>query len=1162
MAISPPPPADIAERRTATMTFDRNVVVTASAGTGKTTLLVNRLLFALLYLPEPVSAHEIVALTFTNKAAEEVKTRLRKRLTACVLEGRHPIDEALAPQASMAIIQPRAAAALRALDRCVVDTFHGFAAALLHRRPLEARVDPRFREDDGRVFEAHFQEMWPAWLAVELATDAPRHDLWRKVLAPLSLETIREMALALCAETVDLASLEQAGGASESIGVWLASCERAADALMTAHPENRKIEKQVRAAREVIRASLASSDMSVAESVRDALLSLEGTVGAAKGWEDEEVTQARALVKMAHRLAEVDPEVTQAACRLLTPFVGHCRRTFIERGWMSFDGLLVSARNLLRDHPAVRREVKRRHKTILVDELQDTDPIQYEILSYIAEAEGTEATDGRQARLAPGKLFVVGDPKQSIYAFRGADITAYFDLVDRMVAQGAVHCRLTTHFRSHPALVSAINALASPLIQPIPRFQPEYDPLVSAAHCGDPLPFRRLSIHSVAVDDDADAETARRLEAASLATWLSSDVIERATIRNRAGAPVAVRPGDVTILMRSLTSVHLYAEALRRRGIPCVVEGDRHLFSAQEVIDAVNLLRVVADPTDRAALVGLLRSPVGGLTDAAIWHLHKNDQLDDRTVGEVGSEARDLYDLLQRLRDVAVRRPASDALQHIFEATPMIALAAGGEDGATAVVRIQRLQQIALSMDGTFQARVASLARRVVDGDDAPEATLQDSEADAVSLMTIHKAKGLEFPVVVLAGCHAALKDGNRKEQTQVWRDTTDGLTGLCVGSLWNLAGVYLADLESRREEAEEKRVLYVALTRAREHLALSFCETLRPPSSASYLAMLADPLSTAQTHHRMGNSDANRPALAASDASSQPVTQVTDEIGRFDLEAYLVRWGRRREAPPPPPRFIHPSHMTEETEDDRFASPSESTRLDFPQTKGRENATFVSHRKGKAAALGKQVGILAHRFLERCDFTHDPPAQTERLRQFLDRHPEENHVETRGALTEIFETFFQSEIYRILGQARILGREVPVLTTQQENDPFGPIVDGRVDLIYEYDGGLFVADYKTDRHLASDRYRQQAEVYTAAVQRGLRRAVTAFQLIGLRAGTVISMPLRGTGPCGTGVSPVVDPGQDADPIMDHGQDAHATAMIRQEAYLPRWTMGGDRPTR
>jgi len=1137
MSISRLSPADIVERRTATATFDRNVVVTASAGTGKTTLLVNRLLYVLLYLPEPVPAHEIVVLTFTNKAAGEVRARLLERLTACAAEGRHPIDEAIAPRASMAVIQSHAATALRDLDRCVVDTFHGFAASLLRRRPLEAGVDPQFREDDGRAFEDHFQETWFAWLTVELAADAPQRDVWRKVLSWVSLGTLREMALALCAETVDLASFGRTDGVYDPICTWLETMEQMANDLLATHPEDRKIVKQVRAAREVIRAMRTSPDAPVPESIRVALYSLGSTVTGTHGWDDPEVKRARALVQTAHRLAAVDPESVRAIVRLLTPFVDRCRRMFIERGWMSFDGLLVCARNLLRDHPTVRREVKRRYRVILVDELQDTDPIQYEILSYMVEAEGAEAADWRQVRLASGKLFVVGDPKQSIYAFRGADISAYRDLIDRMLAQGAVHCRLTTHFRSHPALVSAINTLAAPLIQPIPRLQPEYDPLVAAADCGGPLPFRTLSIHPVVADDDADAEDARRTEAAALAQWLSSDVIGRAAIRDRTGAEMLVRPGDVTILIRSLASVQLYAEALRRRGIPCRVEGDRHLFAAQEVIDVVNLLRVVADPTDRVALVGLLRSPVGGLTDAAIWHLHQNGWLDDRVTGDVG-EARELYDLLQRLRAVAVWRPASDALQQIFEATPVIALAAGREDGAAAVARIQRLQQIVLSIEGTFQARVAWLARQVVDGRDAPEATSLDLEADVVSLMTIHKAKGLEFPVVVLAGCHAVPTGGSQKEQAQVWRDATDGLTGLRVGGLWDLAGVYLADLESRREEEEEKRVLYVALTRASEHLALSFCQASRP-HSASYLALFGNRSPTAVLDDAVRSEsvlsatseadriDLERPTgckpvpseravgfmVQASDlqkpeempetfaAVPAPATRAKDPIGPFDLERYLLRWGRRREAPPPPPRFIHPSDMMDSSHESRW-----------------EREAFRHARHS-----GKQVGIWAHRFLEQCDFSLDPQTQAERLRQFLNRQPEADDAPTHASLAEIFETFFQSEIYRILGRSRILCREAPILMAQQENNPSGQIVDGRVDLIYENDGGLFVADYKTDQHLTPDRYRQQAETYVAAVRRSLRRAVTAFQWIDLRRGKVISMPMHGTG-----ISPVVDQRQES----------------------------------
>ena len=170
-----------------------------------------------------------------------------------------------------------------------------------------------------------------------------------------------------------------------------------------------------------------------------------------KGWTQDDVTEARALVRIAKGLGQVDGDLTALLWRLLAPFAEGFRRFFFA-GYLSFDGLLTGARNLVRDQPRVREELKRKYRSILIDEFQDTDPIQYEILLYLADASALSAKDWRAVKLTPGKVFVVGDPKQSIYAFRRADIEAYLEVIEKIIkAQDGTECRLTTNFRSDAA---------------------------------------------------------------------------------------------------------------------------------------------------------------------------------------------------------------------------------------------------------------------------------------------------------------------------------------------------------------------------------------------------------------------------------------------------------------------------------------------------------------------------------------------------------------------------------------------------------------------------------------------------------------------------------------------------------------------------------------
>jgi ATP-dependent helicase/nuclease subunit A len=1127
--------ADAAERECAIGTFDHNLVVTAGAGTGKTTLLVDRLVHLLLRNPEPLRITEIAALTFTNKAANEMKLRLREGLQSYLVArlDREPANDAETKvhreieslleryQLSKDELDARVHDALRNMERSEIGTFHSFAATLLRLYPLEAGIDPQFKEDDGKQFESIFDEQWDLWLDRELALTGSHDEDWRKILRKLTLDEIKALSKSLCFETVELqrSKLSSRGDeALEFLQPWLRNLESRAIDLLKVHTENRQNEKLVRAALTVIREFLQRGGFS--ENAPSEVRSLVAEKSISKdlqGWSEVDAVEAQELVRAARGLVQVDPLLTQQLWELLAPFIERFREFFVREGFVSFDGLLMRARNLVRDQAHVREELKRQFRAILIDEFQDTDPIQYEILLYLAEQANHSAQEWRDIKLTPGKIFVVGDPKQSIYAFRRADIEAYLEVVERIIkAQNGIECRLTTNFRSHAAILDVVNGIFERLILPQAGVQPPYiaiDPAPQRISTGalDEAPLPRVMVRKVVTgDEDMSAEKARRIEGESLARWLKDELLEKATILNSSGERVRVGAKDVAILFRKLTDIHDYLEPFRRNGIRYVVEGERHFYAAKEIIDAVNLLRAIENPYDRLALVGVLRSPLGGLTDQIIYELHRENLIDYREVKRLKEKGfpttvAELYQKLARLHDETPKLPVGVAVSHIFTSLPLKTLAACTFHGEQAVANLEKLRQQAelLGREGltTLKQAIYELQQRVLDVKEEKESVLTEENLDAVRIMSIHKAKGLEFPIVILAGCQTGT-DGRRAMTAEALFDWSTGLTGLRVGRTRDLAGLYIAQKAWARAKEEQKRVFYVAMTRAREHLIIS-CAPSGRRSNGSFLSMLDETLqekiASAAKSGKVGVGSGSVEVRVVSESLAAPGRAKSNRgkaVTNPDWQPFVNAWARRRnvyESAMQKPVFVTPTLLKEQ--ESEFAEAA------------RQRPNLSSSR-----TLSMAIGKLAHRFLESWDFAESVENLSDRIGSVLDQWlaPElqQEHAPIHAELAEILKRFFGSKIYKELATSQILGREVPLLMPWE-----GQIMEGVIDLIYEHHGLLYLADYKTDRIAKNDvtqgaaRYRQQAQVYSRAVRQSLQREVMAFKVIFLRLGEAVPVP-------------------------------------------------------
>ncbi|MEW6247030.1 MAG: UvrD-helicase domain-containing protein [Nitrospirota bacterium] len=1127
-------------RLQAETTFDRNVVVVAGAGTGKTTLLVNRLVNLLMKEPKPVAVTQLVALTFTNKAATEMKVRLRERLLALAqVETARPTGPDVSWQVaalreryglSSQDIAARADAALKDLEKAQIGTLHSFAAHLLRLHPLESGVDPAFQEDDGLRFDEHFTAQWDLWLDRELGKGGANHDLWRRLLAHMELEQVRETARSLCSELVDLDELRgqlAAAHLDPSLRDRLAAARDRAAQLLAAHdrPKRRKIESMLEAAGAVFRSlvdrgldGLADLDVDVRRELdRD----LDKRV--AGGWGEEELEEAAGLIGLAQRFRQVDQAFFLDVLSLLEPFVQEVRHTFVADGWLSFDGLLARARSLLRDHPQVRERIKRDYRAVLVDEFQDTDPVQYEIILYVSERPGRHARSWQDIELEPGKLFIVGDPKQSIYAFRRADIEAFDRVVRKIRDDGGEELSLRTNFRSHGSVLAVVNEVFDRLFQRREHLQPEnvrleVRPSRQAATTRTGVSLRLVK----QADEEAafDSETATRAEAETLARWLKDEVLERETVTDEQGRRGPLKPGHIALLFRKLTQAEDYLEALRRHGIPYLTDGEKHFYRRQEVIDLVNLLRVLDNPHDTVAMAGVLRSPLGAVTDVALYELRERQALDyrqpDRLAGwdnPAAAAVRRLYAVLADLHRAAAHLPLPDVVDAVFDRLPVLELAAASLHGEQAVANLAKVRQTSAALADrphlTLSGFVELMVARLEDQPDEAESALAEESLDAVRVLTIHKAKGLEFPVVILPGLHQGAGPGG--SAPYVAHDWSTGTYGLTVGEKRNLGAVPIYAKLRAREEAERRRVLYVGMTRAKDWLVLSGGITARAgrDNVLTLLSEIAEgELGSAKTptlrvgtvsipHHVIEPPERMRPRRPFSEPGAGPA---------MDCVALATTWRHREELW----RSLRatPRHLTPST----------------VKADGLGLESFAD-RAQTERDLGTLIGVLAHRVLEGWDFTEDPARLDARIdavcRAGILPERQGEAAAIVGELREMFKTFVSSEPYAALRRATVLGREVPFamkwvgegrgVRGEGVGDGDVCVMHGVMDLVYRLDGRLWVADYKTDRvgidevRARAESYRDQARIYTEALSRGLREGRVQFQFLFLRHGIAVT---------------------------------------------------------
>jgi len=1102
---------DIARRR-----LNQNIVVEAGAGTGKTTLLTDRLLFLLLAggpKGTGVPLTRIVALTFTDKAAGEIKVRLAERLNdllTVLTAGSLPdkrrertaawLEEARREfLADEDRVRSMAQDALHALDRAPIGTIHHFCSTLLRLFPVEAGLNPNFQIDKGDAFDEIFQDEWGRWLEEELGDHSPRATAWKEILPHVSLSDLAEMARDLCHRPGTAGPYPALVNRLENL---MNSLERIPEGKPLLSKQS-KIHEAIQRVSDRLRSygPVAENPLKPLAPSEEKWKKPSSTWPKAwAGWEGETVYQQ--ALKVAETLSPLGEGVIARSRILLNSFIERFRASYRLKGWMGFDDLLTGARDLVVLHPDVRRVLKTRYDAVLVDEFQDTDPLQGEIILFLAERSGREAVGWKDIVLEPGKLFIVGDPKQSIYRFRGADIRAYESFVDMVLRQGGVQCDLQTSFRSHANIVDPVNRLFGDVMTESPGLQPGYLPLFSQPGGRARPGGVELALVEGEEGDDEDpkAHVVRRAEAAWVARW----VVEHCGTGDGWGL------GDVAILFRSASPLAVYIDAFKDAGIPYLVESDRSFFSTPEVIDFLNLLRVIVNPNDKLSLAGLWRSPLVMGKDRDLPALIKNENLfNDLMLStnekeflspsinfqqippnppfskggtllenqsfppfEKGGQGWDfIKDVLAKLREASRQEPLGVFLRRVLRETRFLeatSVAYRGEQTLSNVMKLVRLGEDANAQRGeTLVEFVRRLSRSVNKIEDEGESPLGEEHVEAVRFLTIHKAKGLEYRVVILPNLSAAPRATGTKPQA-VLHDWSEGVTGhRLISKKWqDLAMIFLMNDERVRLEGEQIRLFYVAATRARDHVILSGAKESK---KGSFLSMTRGVSSLQETFWELKGGlklSVTKIPLTGGEPVHWP-HQKKLKSPRLTPELKEA-WARRREAffqVQGQPIFISPSH-----------SP--------------ETVKTVSSVSEPVVVGGVLLGRLCHAVLETWDYKNGGDVQaavdTAWSRLALDGFEKTEELVKPDAC-KILSNFLVSPPAQAIAQSEILSREAPFLYADR-----GSVVHGVVDLLTRRDGKLWVTDFKTDAILLGQgpahalRYQTQGKAYVEAVWKSL----------------------------------------------------------------------------
>ena len=1064
--------------------------VEAGAGTGKTHELVERVINLVVHAGIPLSA--VAAITFTEAAAAELRDRIREALERRLAEASTGLDE-----------RATCDRALAELDEAAISTLHGFALRILNEHPLEIHLPPRVEVLDEVSSQLAFEERWQRFVDELYADPAAEELVLRTWVLGLEIDTGRRRSRVGKVSLKDVASnfeanwdridpeadadhpplspidLTPLADAVAELQIVAKGCSSDGDKLLGQITD--KVLPEALAA-------LAEPDpmrgLSLVKDHHERWKS--GRRGVRTNWDD--VVAARASVdgvgvaggEVCQRLT--DQVLRQLSTRLarFTHDAADARRA---EGQLDFHDLLVLARRLVQRSPSARSSLHHRYERLLLDEFQDTDPIQIEVAVLIATAvvDGTIDRPWTEVTTEAGRLFLVGDPKQSIYRFRRADIGLFLEARDALGGTSPV--TLSQNFRTVAPILAWVNHVFDQLMPvEVKDAQARYQPL-TAFRTDAPADHRVVLLGGML---DLNAGELRDAEAAAVAgavvsvrddpgAWLVQDEAD--------GRWRAPRMADVTILVPTRTSLRQLEDALDSEHIPYRVATGTLIYDTQEVREVLDALRAIDDPNDRVALVSALRSPLYACSDVdLLTYRQAGGRWDLRAAPPAGlGEDHPVAQAIAGLRslwEVRWWHEPSALLDRLLRERQAFALAFSHRRPREVWRRLRFLvdQARAFSEAGGGGLRAfldwAELQRS--EGSRVHEPLLAETDDDAVSILTIHGAKGLEFPITILSGATTqasarrnglrVLWDGDRPELRLRKGATTDNFDRL-------------ADIEAEMDEYERARLLYVACTRARDHLVVSTFHHLKAnPSYGGWLARCSADVEETLCR-RLPERQPGLPGEAT--VPTQPDIHVGDGREAWCADRNALLAAQRR------PRFLSATTIAE------TAAEAEDPAAD-------EDRPGIAWRRGRA---GSAIGRAVHATL-----------------QFLGG--EEGRLDELAAQQSRLEAVPEAaEIVAAMARSALLAPSVKASSDAARSwrelyvaAPVGDrAIEGYIDLLYETAEGLVLVDYKTDTVGSTAdvdakvaRYGLQAAAYAVALETSTGLTVAAAYLVFCTTGAPI----------------------------------------------------------
>jgi ATP-dependent helicase/nuclease subunit A len=1028
-------------RKMAMTGFARNLVITAGAGTGKTSLLVGRLLAALVL--QHFDPERILAVTFTENAAAQMQERLLRLLRAVEpwLEGADDLEASDRAVLETLRLGPenlrRVREILERADELPIATFHAWCARFLLENAPALRLPPDLRIGNLDAARRAFDDDFLAFLERETAETA------HAALARSDPAELCELAWQLTAlprESFARARQPPVPDRQE-IAERLTQLEAQRERWAGAS-------RNWRAAADAVRAAYGA--------LRDGTLPLPPLPDRApKGGKRELGTASDTATEALEEHLDwlrpwfaADEEGIQKALEFLAPFLDEQMRLRDERGELTFDDLLLRTRRELLEDGELRRRTARGLSAILVDEFQDTDPLQYDVLFLLAgEPDAPQPADAWSLPLRPGTLCIVGDAKQSIYRFRRADIAAFSRAVEHVVGQKGVRLDLTANFRSLAPILDAVNRVCARSLASDPPWQFDYVPVAATRAGGGAECVEILDLG----EPDLSADERRRREGRLVV----------ATIARLQDEGFAL--SDLAVLLRAATDLGWLLRPLRAAGIAYVLEGSTRFYHRHEIVLATALLGAIARPHDRVAVLALLRSAFADASDAQIFAYARAERSFDFRAPDDGDGP--VQRCLRRLRELwqaAARAPVDRAVELLLGADELVLGEGAGFEGAQRLANLARLRDKLLQLGpADLQEAADLLAAHTARATDDEESPLFDRGTQAVRLLTIHRAKGLEFEAVVvpdIARDNRPPRSDGRPSAQRAFDSAGRELVGVQLGAMRNVASLAMQASERRHRDAEDRRLFYVAATRACRRLVL-LCNT---GAKAGWQRDLeAAPLGDV--------------ARRRSDAIEDRAPRRAAVLDPAPTQRALARWrelGQRAAALAA--KRVAPSRL-----DDRAP------------------AQLAGHAERDAA---RALGSAAHRYLALVALDREQPDE-DLLRACAD-------PAWAAELRAIAERFHGSALRERCLRARSVQREIAIAYRTDAGE-----VVGTIDaLLEDEDGALTILDFKTDAvapeecERAAGRHREQLAAYREGIRRARGAGTIACAVHFLRADRTVEL--------------------------------------------------------